>query len=79
MAQLNWKRLEEYGVLIGMITAAVIYAFAVFTYAHGTFLTKDEANVRKEARDKEIISIDNSLKSIDGKLDILLMERRRGR
>ncbi len=79
MPKINWKRLEEVGALIAVATSAVIYALAVFTYGHATFLTKEEAAAHRVARDRENQGIVETLKAMDVKLDTLLMERRNGK
>lgn len=69
------KSFELWITVVTLIIGGVIYAFAALSYVHANFLTRSEADTRKEARDKTELSTDKKLDRIEGKLDILLLDR----
>lgn len=68
------KKLSKYGEAIsaGVIVVGAVASF--FTYTHITFLTRAEAEVRKQARDKFEETLVKDISRIDTNLNNLVYQ-----
>lgn len=69
------RKVEFYATLFALIGSCVTAGFVMMSYAHATFMTRSEANDRKEAVDKNEQRFYDSLLRIENKLDAALIEK----
>lgn len=68
-------KFEFWATLISLVLGVVTSALVAFSYAHGTFLTRTEANDRKEFQDKSEQRLYDTLLRIETKVDTALIEK----
>lgn len=58
-------------MLASAVLGLVIYSFTAMSYAHSTFITRNEAEARRAGRDKIEATLIEQLRTVSGKLDDL--------
>lgn len=70
------KKFEFWMQIVAMVVTGITYILLGFSYAHSTFLTRVEADNRKENRDKTERLLFDYLGRIEAKVDKLLEQQR---